>query len=193
MKIARWGRQGFVVRVAGLLALCLGGCESGSPEAHVGIASSDLHGGRGAVNPHPGVSDFVIYATRSVRLGRDTRLAGGSVGVALTAPAGFGPQLAVGDDASFEHDVGLFAPTIQLGRAVDVASVFTNALVQGAHDHVGTIATLPIDLPHPSLAAIATPGATAIAVSRFHAQTLAPGSYGDVSVDGVLFLALPGV
>lgn len=188
MKIARWGRQGFVVRVAGLLALSLGGCES-APEAHVGATSSDLHGGRGAVNPHPAVSDFVIYATRSVRLGREAWIDGGSVGVALTAPTAFGPQLVVGDEVSIERDVGLFAPTIQLGRAVSVASVFTNALMQGVHDHVGTIATLPSNLPHASLAAIATPGATAIVVPRFHAETLAPGSYGDVSVDGALILS----
>lgn len=85
--------------VAGWLVIsCSSDSHAPSERATTTAASSTHdrrhHGGDGGApspNTNPIVSDFVLYAERSVKIGKGDQVLGGDVGVAVAATTGFGP------------------------------------------------------------------------------------------------------
>ena len=73
----------------------------------------------------PKISDFVLYAERSVYLGEQNKVADGDIGIHAIAVASFGTQLKVGVESSVEG-CRLYSPSVSLGRNVAAGIIQTN-------------------------------------------------------------------
>ena len=138
----------------------------------------------------PSISTFVAYAERSVVLGSADHTLGGDIGVAATAPAGFGPQLIVGNLDGLDCARNLFAPSVSVGTLATVGTVEANALTNS-----GSVG-LQVPFPATAMPPVPTAGAGAagtsnISVGAFQIQTLSPGAYGSLADNGTVNLA-PG-
>jgi kumamolisin len=164
-------------------------------------ASCDDHQGSGAIdrvaktsadlNSSPHVSDFVLYAERSITLGASDNVSGGDVGVRLPAPSSFGTQLSVGSLTLVAGNHNLLSPSVTLALASAVGDVQTNAL-QNNGAVVGAQATFPAAaMPVLPLAPPPAGGGSNVTVPAFQIVSLAPGNYGTLSVTGTLLLS-PG-
>src|ERR1700722_19576957 len=72
---------------------------------------------------NPALGDFVLYAERSVKLGKANLVLGGDIGVAAMATQSFGPQLIVGEFTFVDPQHDLLAPSVQLDRGAFVGDV----------------------------------------------------------------------
>lgn len=87
--------------------LCLLACSSRDAVDDSGrIATSEEE----ALNTTPRLSDFSIYAQRSVVLGAYDSVSGGDIGVRLVAPSAFGSQATVGQHSAIASSRSLLAP-----------------------------------------------------------------------------------
>ncbi len=157
----------------------------------------DGHGHGGApdaaadLDTSPTITDFVLYAERSVRLGRDDRVQGGDVGVAAVTAPGFGPQLIVGEHSFVDPEEDLLAPSVRLDAHSFVGDVETSSLTNSG-GRLRLQAPLPSPMPPVPVALASTPGAANVSVDRLQFQRLAPGAYATLTVNGTLLLE-PGV
>ena len=204
----RWVGAGVVgLTCAGLFA-CASDAPSSSPSAGVtatavlgahqarSFRGHHLDGGAtdggSTLNENPVLGDFVLYAERSVALGRNDRVSGGDIGVAAVATSTFGPQLTVGDFSFVNPENDLIAASVQLSNGAFVGDIETSALTNSGAGRLGIVGALPSPMPPPPVAAASATGATNVTVNRFHAQRLTPGAYGALTVNGALFLE-PGI
>ncbi len=153
-----------------------------------------LDGGADAastLDENPTISEFVLYAARSVTLGKGDHVQGGNIGVAALAVPGFGPQLVVGDYSFVDPRDDLLAPSVQLGKDAFVGDVETSYLTNNGGKLL-LQAALPAAMPAVPIAHASTPGTSGVTVDRWQFQRLAPGAYATLTVNGTLVLE-PGV
>ena len=153
---------------------------SAAPE-NVGVSSL-------ALNTSPTISNFVLYAERSLKLGSRDEIVGGDVGVRTAAPPAFGPQLTIGEFSSVERCHTLLAPSVSLAFRDEVGDVETSAL-DNHGGRLGTLAPFPGPaMPTLPLAPATIGGGGNVTVDRFGTHTLPPGNYGILNVAGTLIL-----
>ncbi len=164
------------------------------PRAALDRHHGGLDGGVDAassLDENPTISDFVLYAERSVTLGKGDRIQGGDIGVAALAVQSFGPQLTVGDASFVDPNEDLLAPSVQLGKDASVGDVETSTLTNNG-GKLRLQAPLPTPMPAVPIALASTPGTSNVAVDRWQFQKLAPGAYANLTVNGTLLLE-PGI
>lgn len=143
------------------------------------------------LDTNPTITDFVLYAERSVKLGRDDRVRGGDVGVATLAMQSFGTQLIVGEHSFVDSEQDLLAPSIQLDAHSLVGDVETSSLTNNG-GRLLLQAPFPTSMPPVPIALASSPGTSNVTVDRWQFQKLAPGAYAALTVNGSLLLE-PGI
>ncbi len=129
----------------------------------------------------------MLYAERSVKLGKGDRIQGGNVGVAALAVQSFGPQLVVGDSSFVDPEQDLIAPSVQLDKEAFVGDVETSSLT----NHGGQLrlkAPLPKRMPSVPIALSSALGSSNVTVDRWQSRNLTPGAYATLTVNGTLVL-----
>ena len=183
-----------VVGVGGVgigVAMVAASCSSGrGPDARVEVAgkTSQAVTVLPSLNSAPAISTFVVYASQRVTLGSGDHSVGGDVGVATTTAAT--SQLNVGGSDQLDALHNLYSPSVTLGSGAIVGDVETNALTNNGAQ-VGTVAAYPSAMPPLPQFFPASAGATNVTVAQGQVQSLAPGSYGTLTDNGILNLA-PG-
>jgi hypothetical protein len=122
------------------------------------------------------ISHFLLYAERSIALGRHSH-ANGNLGVrSMVARDQLAHQLELGEHA---RAGALYAPSVSLAIYAETRDVFTSALQRNLDVRVGDEHPFPPVMPLPPLARAQGEGRE-ILVPRFEQHTLAPGVYGAV-------------
>jgi hypothetical protein len=139
----------------------------------------------------PTIGTFVAYAQRSVTLGIGDRSLGGDIGVAAATAATFGTQLIVGnlDGLDALHD--LYAPSASLGVLSSVGDIEVQVLQNNGGSFFAQTPYPASAMPLLPLALPTAPGTTNVTVPSLTIQTLTPGNYGALTVNGTASLA-PG-
>jgi Pro-kumamolisin, activation domain len=133
------------------------------------------------------LSTFALYSERSLRLGESDTVDGGDIGVRSVSGAAGGWQLRIGDRAHIDRARIAAAPSVSIGDDVAVGLVATDRFRDDGV-RLGPLASFPA-AGMPPLPLVFGGGAGAdVAVGRDQALALQPGSYGALSVDGVLLL-----
>jgi hypothetical protein len=136
----------------------------------------------------PIISGFVLYAERSLRVGRHVVVGGGDLGIHSIAAADSGPQARIADWASIEPDRTVFAPSVWLGRDVRIGAMETNSIVDDGIA-IGPLTPFPAAaMPPLPLARPAGPSGPDVTVNRGDVTALQPGGYGTLAVDGTVAL-----
>jgi hypothetical protein len=126
----------------------------------------------------PQISHFVLYAERSIELGRHSH-ADGNLGVRTTVVSNSSAsQLALAEHARARD---LYAPSISLAIYAEVGDVFTSALHRVLDIGIGAEHSFPPTMPLLPLARAEGDGRD-ITVGRHKQLTLTPGSYGAVTL-----------
>ena len=126
----------------------------------------------------PQLSHFVLYAERSIELGRHSH-AEGNLGVrTVVAQDQSGAQLTLAEHARAHT---LYAPSVALAIYADVRDVFTSALQRALDVGVGAEHPFPEMMPLLPLAHAEGNGREII-VGRHQQVSLTPGSYGSVTL-----------
>src|SRR5271157_5200722 len=126
----------------------------------------------------PKISDFVLYAERSIKLGERSHADDGDVGVrsAMAAKKG-ASQLSVGEHAKCRN---VFAPSTTLKNDAEVRQVWTDALKRDPDSEMKSEGKFPAaDMPPLPLAAASGTGAD-VEVEHHKGVSLTPGTYGAV-------------
>jgi hypothetical protein len=184
MDLRRWRRTPLILALAAatLLAASCGGDQHGQGPEPVASSSS-------ALNTSPKISDFALYAQRSVTLGASDQINGGDVGVSTAASPSFGTQLRVGSSATVQMSHSLLAPSVSLASGAHVGDVQTNSLTNNGGTF-GTQASFPgAAMPVPVLGAPTGSGGSNVNVPAFTITILSPGNYGTLSVTGTVLLS----
>ena len=137
------------------------------------------------------ISTFVLYAERSLHLGRNVCVRGGDIGVRSPAHPNAGVQLTVGSGSRLDREKQVFSPCVSIGDDVGIGQILTN------YFRDNDVVLTPL-MPFPVLTMPALPVAPApssgggnVTVPHGHTTVLLPGSYGDLTVCGRLEL-VPG-
>ena len=126
----------------------------------------------------PQISQFVLYAERSVKIGHRSHAEGGDVGVRtamITAQDG-AAQLRIEEHGKCRN---VFSPSTSLENDAEVRNIWTNSLKRVKDTEIGTQGKFPADMPLLPLALASGTGAD-VTVAEHKAQSLAPGTYGAV-------------
>jgi hypothetical protein len=137
-----------------------------------------------AIEPAPGhdetphIDDFVLYAERSIELGRHSH-ADGNLGVrTMVVQDQLVSQLALAEHA---RACTLYAPSVLLAIYAEAGNVFTSALHRVLDVGIGAERRFPPTMPLLPLARAEGDGGDII-VSRFRQLSLSPGNYGSVTL-----------
>lgn len=122
------------------------------------------------------ISDFLIYAERSVKLGPGSRSEGAAVGVRTPALSEYAPQLCVQNHASAQD---LYSPSVCIENYAEVGNVFTNDLSRADDIAIGGRKAFPKNMPALPFASAMGRGDDVL-LPRQQNLTLSPGTYGDV-------------
>lgn len=145
----------------------------------------------------PGIESFVLYAERSISLGRYSEARGGAVGVRSLVPPSQvhyrsregASQLSIGKHAKCRD---VFAPSISLAIYSEVCDAWTDALTR--NEDIGIVAQhdFPAAMPPLPLASALGEGKD-MTVARRNRVSLVPGTYGALTLlyESELWLA-PG-
>lgn len=142
-----------------------------------------------ALNTSPEIGDFVLYAERSISLGRNDVITAGDIGVRTVTVPGFGTQLRVGDYSNVERIRNLLAPSASLGYYAHVGGVQTDALQKNRGSTLLARGSFPAAVM-PSLPVVLSTlgGGPDVDVGVSQVVTLAPGDYGALHVAGTVVL-----
>jgi hypothetical protein len=141
----------------------LGGPASGQPE-------------RGPKPPQ--ISQFVLYAEQSIRLGERCRADDGDVGVRTAmAPRRGVAQLTVGRN---DHCRNLFAPSTKIENDAEVRDVWTDALARDPDSEMKGQGSFPASVMPPLPLAAASGTGPDVIVRDEKERSLEPGHYGAV-------------
>jgi hypothetical protein len=119
-----------------------------------------------------------------VNVGQRGNVAGGDVGVA----AGMGSTLTAQTDARVALGQVLLAQTVTLQDRVQTGEIGANTINVGVNVTTGPRSAYVAPPAAPAIPAF-TAGNTAVTVNGGQTQTLAPGDYGNVTVNGTLNLS----
>jgi Pro-kumamolisin, activation domain/Subtilase family len=142
-------------------------------------------------NQQPSISDFVLYAERRVILGHSAHVEGGAVGVHAVAEPAFGVQLRIGSESRLDRARDVYSPSVSLGRDVELGVIQANSI-----DDDGVAIGCPVSYPAAAmpplpLASIEPCRGDGRSVAAGQVEVFLPGSYGAVTVHGILLL-IPG-
>ena len=131
-------------------------------------------------NSTPQISDFVLYAERSIRIGErsHTEDGGGNVGVRTPITLREGAQLTVGEHAESRD---LFSPSTVIKNDADVKDVATNSLKRDRDSRMGAQSSFPSDMPPLPLATASGTGAD-VTLEHHEHRALTSGTYGAVKL-----------
>lgn len=133
------------------------------------------------------LSGFALYAERSLRLGECDRVQGGGIGVRSVSEPAADWKLRIGNGAHIDLAQIAAAPSVSIGDGVAVGLIATDRFRDDGV-RLGPLAAFPA-AGMPPLPLVFGGGAGAdVTVGRGQALALSPGSYGALSVDGVLLL-----
>jgi hypothetical protein len=122
------------------------GCQDGDRHGSRREDESAKRGDYSAPNPKatgsPKISEFVLYAERSVRMGECDTAFGGDIGVRSTAEQGFGIQLKIGAGSVVQRSQSVLSPSVLLGRNVRIGVVETNSIEDNGVP-LGPLVTFP--------------------------------------------------
>src|SRR5215468_2203828 len=134
------------------------------------------------------ITNFALYAERSLALGDHGRVFGGDLGVRSRAEDGLESQLQIGSDSTVESDHEIIAPSVALGPHVRTGPIQTDSLV-GDDIPLGPQQPFPASaMPVLPLAPSPTVGNSSVTVISQEVRTLVPGDYADLMVFGSLVL-----
>lgn len=136
----------------------------------------------------PMISDFVLYAERSLSLGDHDKVLQGDIGVHSIAESNSGIQLKIGTDSVIESNHHVFSPSVSLGHDVKVGIVQTNML-QDNGIHLGSLVAFPASVMPPlPLAPTPAISGSSVTVGANEVVALLPGNYDALIVLGTLVL-----
>jgi hypothetical protein len=141
-----------------------------------------------AINNAPTLNTFVVYAGQNVTLGTGDQSLGGDIGVATAGASS--PQLTVGSFDGLDPLRNLYSPSVTLGSGAVAGDIETNAL-QNNGGLFNTQAPYPSSMPPLPQIFPATPSGSNVTVSALQITNLTPGSYGNLTDNGIVNLA-PG-
>jgi hypothetical protein len=140
--------------------------------------------------PAPKMSDFVLYAERSVKIGDRSHTEGGEVGIrtALAHARQEAAQLQLEEHAQCGT---VFSPSVSLENDAEVGRVWTNSLKRVKDTEIGPRGDFPAALMPPLPLALASGGGQHINVEEKKTRSLTPGTYGALTIEehGTLRLA----
>ena len=158
------------------LAACLAGCNT--EEASASRTTTAL------TVPVPLVTQFAVMAARTVSIGDRSSVVGGDLGVA----AGGTNSLTTGTDSRVGVGEVLLAPVMTLRDRTNAGEIGANTINVGINVVTGPRSAYVAPPAAPTIAAF-TVGTTAVNVNGGQTQSLAPGKYGAVTVNGTLNLS----
>jgi hypothetical protein len=132
-------------------------------------------------NEIPKISQFVLYAERSIKLGRYCHARGGDVGVrSAVAPTrdSSQSQMKVGRHATCRN---VFAPSISLEIYSEIHDVWTDSLTRVQDIGIGAEHKFPTNMPALPLA-LAMGSGSNVTVARKSQLSMTPGTYGAVTL-----------
>src|SRR5271154_524093 len=136
----------------------------------------------------PGIGDFVLYAEQRLSLGGGNRVTGGHLGIRSVAVEQAGGQLVTGAGSVIDQGRVIVAPSVAFGNDVTTGTLLADAVT-------GPSAAKRPERPFPAslmpllpLAAAPAAGTENVRVATGQTQSLVPGSYGALIVDGSLIL-----
>jgi hypothetical protein len=130
---------------------------------------------------NPAISQFVLYAERSIKLSERSHVDGGDVGVRTSAaPKEKEAQLFVGDHAKGRN---MFAPSITLGHDAEVHEVWTYSLKSDPDTKLGTKNGFPAAAMPPLPLVTASGKGLDVTVKQGKRLSLTPGTYGQVTLE----------
>ena len=168
-----------------------GCCEARCDEHERCCDAAKADGGRDWAPAPPSkltVSEFVLYAERSLDVGECGKVRRGDLGVRSLGEASRGVQLKIGRNSFVDPEHIVIAPSVTIGRNVKLGMVRAD---QFNDDGVGLIPLEPFSaaaMPPLPLATGVSSGGTDILVGPHQALALLPGTYGALKIDGVLLL-----
>jgi hypothetical protein len=133
------------------------------------------------------LSAFALYAERSLRLGKCDRVRGGDIGVRSVSDPAADWKLRIGDRAHIDVNRIAVAPSVSIGVGVAVGLIATDRFRDDGV-RLGPLAAFPAAGMPPLPLVFGGGAGPDVTVSRDFALALSPGSYGTLSVDGVLLL-----
>jgi hypothetical protein len=144
--------------------------------------SSVPRGGSERQPPSPEISDFVLYAERSIRMGHRSHTEGGDVGIrsAVAQERRDVSQLHMEEHAKCGT---AFSPSISLEDDAEIGKAWTNSLKRVKDTEVGTEGSFPADRMPPLPLASASGGGKDIEVEEHKTRELTPGSYGAIVME----------
>jgi hypothetical protein len=134
------------------------------------------------------VSEFVVYAERSLDIGECGKVRRGDLGVRSLADKSGGAQLKIGKNSfvDFEHIV--IAPSVTIGRDVKLGAVRADQFTDDGVPLIPLEPFVPAAMPPLPLATGSATGGSDVVVGAHQALALLPGAYGALKIDGVLLL-----
>jgi streptogramin lyase len=169
------GKAAAVASACGAL-LAAAGCGRDLPDGEASSARLTV--------PLPAVTQFALLASRTVNIGDRSSVVGGDIGVA----AGAGHSLTTGIDARVGVGEVLLAPAMTLRDRTTAGEIGATAITVGAGVVTGPRSAYLAPPAAPAPGAF-TPGTTPVTVNGGQTRTLAPGGYGNVTVNGTLNLS----
>lgn len=170
---------------AGLAALATAGCFDPTAGNYV-VADRSSTTSAALTVPLPTINQYVILAARTVVIGERSVVSGGHIGVAPTTEAG--PSALIGGSgARIGVGKALLAETVVLGPTAITGEVAASQFVLGHNVTTGPRSPYVAPAAAPQPGAVAA-GGPAITVASSRTQSLAPGAYGVVTVNGALNL-----
>lgn len=133
-------------------------------------------------------SSFSLYAELALEVGTSCRVSG-DVGVRSVGRASSGAQLVLGSHTVLGASFRAIAPSVQIASGAQCATVLTDELIDhNSADRPATSAFPAALMPPLPLVVSAGAGERAVVVAAGQQQTLTPGAYGSLVVDGVAVL-----
>jgi hypothetical protein len=134
------------------------------------------------------ISEFVVYGEIGLAIGPDSQVTGAAIGVRSFGTQVAGPQLVIAAGSVIDQAWDVIAPSVDAAPSAVCGPILTDALTGG---HVPpALQPFPVSqMPALPLAMSGPPGSGNVTVDAGLQESLAPGSYGDLRVDGTLVLA----
>jgi len=173
---ARLPRPGRFLFVALGVVVGAFGCRKDVPDGENSTAALTV--------PVPTVTQFAVLASRTVSIGDRSSVVGGDLGVA----AGATNSMTTGSDSRVGVGEVLLAPVMTLRDRTNAGEIGATTINVGVNVVTGPRSAY-VAPPAAPVPGTFTPGTGAITVNGGQTQTLAPGSYGSVTVNGTLNLS----
>ena len=134
----------------------------------------------------PPLKEYALLAGRAIVVGERSVVVGGHLGVA-TEPGEMPGTLLVGSGARVGLGTAVLVDTVVLGPASITGGIAANHFVIGPQVTTGPRSPF-VAPPAPPVPATVAGGSGALVVRSGYTQTIGPGSYGTITINGTLYL-----